>query len=571
MEATIYFLVVVFTSFLFSNNSECYSPREASSNPNAKMSEDEKSTDKLYAMGGWINFDNDGNAKLVPPLELVFTGDDIQSFNTTTREIIFTDSSKFTPRHLGLTIYFNDEPLLENIVILSSFSSQLINNLVLYYDRIDVQKYRYYLNDGYPEICDGWSDADSLRKTREANAEKRKAGWDTFIQYLSDNDKIVTAPDVVHWIKKDCPFPGDAGMNAASFVIKDKAYVGTGYILKSNWLCTNDFWQYDSAMETWTKIADFPGEARESAIAFSSAGKGYVGLGTNGSDERLKDFYEYNPDDNTWTRIADFPDDRVKAASFVIDDVGYVGTGYTYYADRNLRSDFFKYESGQWTAVASLPSDEARFWATAYALNGKGYIVSGGIDWNGYGGTDSIWEYDPITNTWQRAGSFRTASIGLLSYVSDNIPYIVGGNSWYKYSSEENWFSRIGSVVNDFFYVWGENFFVINNVPYMTLGNTYDGPNLDLWYDADATEITGIKTVPVEKYLVYPNPVSDYFIVSGMSGAQISISDLSGRILLKKSNIRDKETISVSGWQRGIYLLMINKNENHTTGKIIIR
>ena len=371
----------------------------------------------------------------------------------------------------------------------------------------------------------------------------------------------------VDWKKKSVAFSGEGRGSAASFVIKDKAYVGTGYY---NNVFFKDFWQYDSDKETWTKIADFPGEARYEAVSFSANGRGYVGLGWGGSSGSLKDFYEYNPDNNTWTKIADFPDARSGAAVFVINDVGYIGTGY----DTSLKSDFYKYESGQWKAIASLPADQARNQATAYTLNGKAYIVSGGAGPGALGGTDSMWEYNPATNTWQSAGRFNLISNMLHSYVSDNIPYVVLYNDLYKYDSVNERFSKIGSVFSDMTDISGETFFVIRNVPYMAFG-TYGGffdskTNKDLWYDADAIKDTGIESLHIADFEVYPNPVSEYFVVSGMSGAQISILDLTGQLLLTRSNISDKETVSVSGWQQGVYLLIMKKEKNNIVKKLII-
>jgi len=381
----------------------------------------------------------------------------------------------------------------------------------------------------------------------------------------------VTAAHAVNWIKKNSLFPSDARQSAASFVIKDKAYIGTGYIYQNyNNVYFNDFWQYDSSTATWTKIADFPGESRYEAISFSANGKGYVGLGW-GKSGNLKDFYEYDPGKNTWTKIADFPDARSGASAFVINNVGYIGTGY----ETNLKSDFYKYESGAWKAVASLPSGEARDKATAYAFNGKGYIVSGGAGPGVFGGTDSIWEYDPVTNTWQRISYFGLASNMLKSYVSGNIPYVVLYNDLYKYELTDKRFYREGTVFNGMKDISSETFFVINDVPYMTLGTYGDffnaTNNIDMWYDADAKEFTNIKQVTADNFTVYPNPVRDYFVISGKSGSQISISDFAGRLLLTRNNISDKETIIVSGWQRGVYLLTMKKDENSVIRKLIIQ
>ena len=302
----------------------------------------------------------------------------------------------------------------------------------------------------------------------------------------------------VNWVKKDSPFPGDAGENAVSFVIGSKAYVGTGYLYKNYQNeYFDDFWQYDSETEIWTKIADFPGDARNEAISFSANGKGYVGLGysRSGWDSfYYKDFYEYDPENDTWTKIADFPDARTGSVVFVINDVAYVGTGY----DRDLeelKSDFYKYESGKWTAVASLPTDEARDNATAYALHGQGYVVSGGYGPGVFGATDSVWEYDPVSNTWKKNGYFSIASNLLRSYVSNNTPYVLLRNELYKYDSEDGWLYT-GTVLDDMKDISNPTLFVINNIPYLTLG-TYGGffdsfENSDLWYDADAVKANSI-------------------------------------------------------------------------------
>ncbi|MCD7973993.1 MAG: hypothetical protein LUG18_15255 [Candidatus Azobacteroides sp.] len=127
-------------------------------------------------------------------------------------------------------------------------------------------------------------------------------------------------------VKEGADFPGEHRYDAASFVIDNIAYVGTGYYSRTS---TNysDFYKYDPIEERWTQIADFPGEPRSAAVSFILNGKGYVGLGVNGS-KLYNDFYEYNPVTDTWLKIADFPGEpRYAAVSFVIDNIAYVGGG----------------------------------------------------------------------------------------------------------------------------------------------------------------------------------------------------------------------------------------------------
>ena len=383
----------------------------------------------------------------------------------------------------------------------------------------------------------------------------------------------VNTVSAVNWVKKSVQFPGDGRENAATFVTGGKAYLGTGYIYKNyNNVFFKDFYQYDSNTEKWTKIADFPGEARYDAIAFSVNGKGYVGLG-KGKDDNLKDFYEYNPNNNTWERIADFPDSRRGAVVFVIDNIAYVGTGY----DGELKNNFYKYESGQWTPIAALPTSEARDNATAYTLNGKAYIVSGGYGPGVFGGTDSIWEYDPATNTWKYFGYFGLVSNMYQSYVSGDKPYVLLRNELYAFNYDDNRFRKIDDdIFPDMEQLSDGALFTIYDIPYMTLG-TYGGffnptENLDLWYDADAIKNTAnVKSILKDNLSVYPNPVQDHFVISGVSGAQITVSDMTGQLLLKKDNIGDQEIISVPGWNQGIYLLTINKNGSSITQKLIVK
>jgi hypothetical protein len=183
MKTKSFFLIIVFALSLSSYG---------------ETSVDEKPADQLYAMGGRRVYD--GSEEIILPWEfvytwddLIFTGDDIISFNPATREIVFADSISakyecFTWYDL-LTIYFNDKPLLEKIATRTHASSFMVNDLVLLCEF----KYKYYLNNGYPEIADTWPEEtkERMQKEREENAEKRKAGWDIFMQYLSDAGKIV--------------------------------------------------------------------------------------------------------------------------------------------------------------------------------------------------------------------------------------------------------------------------------------------------------------------------------------------------------------------------------------------
>src|SRR6185312_2072168 len=91
----------------------------------------------------------------------------------------------------------------------------------------------------------------------------------------------------------------------------------------------NDFYEYNPASDTWSKIADFPGVGRENGVSFEINGIGYMGLGTDYTySVQYKDFWRYDPVGKTWARMADYPGSATIANTyFSCNGKGYVGLG----------------------------------------------------------------------------------------------------------------------------------------------------------------------------------------------------------------------------------------------------
>ncbi|HVW59646.1 MAG TPA: kelch repeat-containing protein, partial [Puia sp.] len=133
--------------------------------------------------------------------------------------------------------------------------------------------------------------------------------------------------------------------NAASFVIGDSAYVGTGYNPNTPNTKLNTVFKYvpdpipstptgyDSASGGWTQVAPFPtAKGRMRAVGFSIGGYGYIGSGTEDGVTPLADFYKYDPSTNSWSQIASLGDGsqtypRFDAAAFSFDNSAFVLTG----------------------------------------------------------------------------------------------------------------------------------------------------------------------------------------------------------------------------------------------------
>jgi|WetSurMetagenome_2_1015567.scaffolds.fasta_scaffold16986_2 hypothetical protein len=80
---------------------------------------------------------------------------------------------------------------------------------------------------------------------------------------------------------------------------------------------------------------------------------------------------------------------------------------------------------------------------------------------------------------------------------------------------------------------------------------------------------TGISEVGTNKLVIFPNPVIDFFSVSGIEGrAKISLSDLNGRVILTKE-ISNNEMISLSTFLSGIYVVTLEDINGFTSRTIL--
>ena len=226
-----------------------------------------------------------------------------------------------------------------------------------------------------------------------------------------------------------------------------------------------DFYEYDPAADIWTAKASLP-EARKNGVAIGYSGKGYLGMGYDitGAISQSQGilssrWYEYNPIANNWTAkasptvisglgvIANINDDlyvfsgsgnsygytsvnynfnskynvtsnswatnqlqaggnRVEAPGFYLNNKLYSGGGH----DGQSLTDFYEYDiaANIWAPKAPVPTTHTQR-ATAN-VNGKGYVI-GGYDKNlsalGAGAyTDTVFAYDPVTNTWSTKANF---------------------------------------------------------------------------------------------------------------------------------------------------------------------
>ena len=119
---------------------------------------------------------------------VLFTEDDFEWFNMTTREIRFKDMDeplykRLQPFH-EIEFHLGDNVLFVVSSFVGDWDSRTFTDLVLHYDVItDPHQGHYYLHDCYPsQFIDD--------EQTQANIKKRAPQWETFTNYLKSKGKL---------------------------------------------------------------------------------------------------------------------------------------------------------------------------------------------------------------------------------------------------------------------------------------------------------------------------------------------------------------------------------------------
>jgi len=326
-----------------------------------------------------------------------------------------------------------------------------------------------------------WSNGDTIQSIT-VNSSGEYSLIVTDINGCSSTPETVSiSNNMGSWTQK-ADFSDIGRYSVFAFSIGSKAYVGTGSHLVNPYIFyRSDFWEYDSNTDTWTQKADFPGGVREAAVSFTIGSKGYVGTGSQDSNNK-NDFWEYDPNSDTWTQKGDFPGgERVGSVGFSIGLKGYLGTGFNNNEDKN---DFWEYEpsTDTWTQKADFSGSPRRV-AVGFSINGMGYLGTGYS--NGITKKD-FWQYNPLTDSWIQKSDITGFRQGAIGFSLNGKGYIGMGRyvSFYKDMWEYNTSSNSWSRVADF----GSSSrmaavaVVIGNLVYAGLGldNSWNDNN-DFW------------------------------------------------------------------------------------------
>lgn len=191
--------------------------------------------------------------------------------------------------------------------------------------------------------------------------------------------------------------------------------------------CNND--SDPDLVGNWYKkgVPSFGGSPRNGAVSFLINNIGYIGTGyTNESVARAKDFWSYDASSKIWTQVAPFiGSTRNDAVAFVSGGKAYVGTGYDGITatDNGYKKDFYEYSpsGNSWKAIADFPGSPRQY-ATAFSVGDVGYV---GLGYSSAGYFQDVYKYDVASDSWTEMATFlggkrRGASaftIGGIAYV----------------------------------------------------------------------------------------------------------------------------------------------------------
>ncbi len=309
---------------------------------------------------------------------------------------------------------------------------------------------------------------------------------------------------------------------------------------------------YKNISGTWTQIgADIDGESEEDksgcSVSLSSDGSivaiGAIGNDVNGSLCGHVRIYENIA--GNWTQIgADIDGEAENDYSGHSVSLSSDGTVVAIGALNNDGNGsyaghvrIYQNNAGAWTQIGSDIDGEAN-WdhsGTSVTLSSDGSIVAIGAKDN-YGiGTKSghVRVYQNIDGYWTKI-------------ISDIDGEAVGDGSGFSVSlSSDGSFIAIGAISNNADVGHVRVFSLHSNV--------------------------GIKDIEEAGILIFPNPtegiVKLFFAENHIQ--KLKVSDITGKIVFEKTNVQQNETIDLSGFVNGMYIIIVETEEGNYSSKII--
>jgi N-acetylneuraminic acid mutarotase len=372
---------------------------------------------------------------------------------------------------------------------------------------------------------------------------------------------------------KIADFPGVARDDGAHFVIGNNVYCGLGSQAVGG--CANDFYSFDLTTETWSVCSSMlSGQQRQYSTGFSVNGKGYVFGGINCSGVLFNDLWEYNSVTNGWIQKTNMPAlERYGCVSFVINNIAYIVGGKT--AVNNGIPDVWAYDPllDSWIQKTSMPIN-GMWRGVSYQYNNLGIV---GLGLNGLNQYNKLfYEYNPSLNSWNTLASLSHTGLTYAGYAQINQNgYLFGG------------IDSLGIIHSEFEKIDLQNYTMTSLTPfsdtarkgcmtfcgtdafYLTTGISSTKRFNSTW---KATQIVGMKELEKDNsFLIYPNPVTDFLTISSKDCMmnEIEIMDIYGKTVFQQ--ILNSSSVNVKlPMDKGSYILLIVTDQNKITHQKLI-
>ncbi|WP_083191579.1 Kelch repeat-containing protein [Formosa haliotis] len=298
-----------------------------------------------------------------------------------------------------------------------------------------------------------------------------------------------------------------------------------GVLTLSLFNCSSD--DDDGDRGNWKQRSVFDGVPRSNVVGFVLDNMGYMGTGYDG-DDYLNDFWEYNIEGDYWVQKADFPGTaRSSASGFQIDGTGYLGIGYD---GTDELSDFWSYNksSNTWTQKADFIGGPRRS-AIAFAANSTGYLGTG---YDGDNDRKDFYKYNPTTDEWSELVGFggekrrfaTSFTIGDKVYIGTGVSNGIYKTDFWEFDPVTEVFTRKNDLdYDDDYAITRSNAvaFTLDGLGYVCTGyntgvlsSTWEyNPGTDAW-----TQITSIEASSRQDALAFSNG-SKGFVLLGRTGS----------------------------------------------------
>lgn len=201
----------------------------------------------------------------------------------------------------------------------------------------------------------------------------------------------------------ECAAPPEGRAVAMSFAWENTIYIVSGRM--ENGRYSDKMMTYSVDADTWQTELPTPLAARANGVACTNSNAVYLGLGFKGgsiyeSENHLKDFWRYEPASDTWTRLADFPSEKTVATIAVAnDEYVWVGFGFNGFGD-----EWWCYSIAEdaWTAAEHEGEWPDRLMSMKAACCNGRYFAGTGYH---RGSKTGWWEFIPATRRWERKAS----------------------------------------------------------------------------------------------------------------------------------------------------------------------